>query len=66
MAQERVLGHPVGHRGAEGGQVVDPLSGEASFPEQILVDVGDSERVWVDPRRPGEDPLEARALVLGR
>ena len=43
MAKERVLGHPVRHRGAEGVEVVDPLAGVTSLPEQVLVDVGDGE-----------------------
>ena len=41
VAQERVLGHAVCHRGAECVEVVDPLAGEAPLPEQVLVDVRD-------------------------
>ena len=66
VAQEGVLGDPVGHRRRERVEVVDALPGEAPLAEQVLVDVGDGGRVRVDPGRPGEDPLERRSLVLRR
>ena len=65
VAQERVVGHPVRHRGGEGVQVVDPLAGEAPFLEQVLVDVRHRRCVRIDAGRPGEGPLEERCLALG-
>ena len=66
VAQQRVLRHAIFHGGLERVEVVDPLAGEASFLEQVLVHVGDCRGIRVDPRRTGEDPLEDRSTLLGR
>ena len=66
VAQEGVLGNPPFERGLEGVHVVDPLPAVGAFPEEILVHVGDGERVGVDPASAREDALEERALATGR
>ncbi len=66
MAQQRVLGHTVLHGRVECIDVVDPLAREAPLLEEVLVDVGDGGRVWIDPGGPGEDPLEDRSALFGR
>ena len=70
VAEQRVLGHPVGQRRLEGVDVVDPLAGEAALAEQVLVDVGDRGRVRVDAgrrrrRSAGRSSLRARPGSVG-
>ena len=64
VAQERVLGHPVRHRGPEGVDVVDPLAREAPLAEQVLVHVRDSGRVGVDAGRARVASLVDRGILL--
>ena len=66
VAQERVLGDPSRERGLEGVHVVDALAGVGALAEEILVHVGDGERVGIDAARAREDALEERALAAGR
>ena len=51
VAEERRVRRAVGERGLEGVDVVDAFSGVGSFPEQILIDVGDGRGVGVDSAR---------------
>ena len=66
VAQQGVLRHSVSHGRLERIEVVDPLTGEASLLEQVLIDIGDRRRVRIDPGRTGEDPLEDRPTLFGR
>ena len=65
VTQERVLGNPPFERGLEDVDVVDALAGVGTFPEEILVHVGNGEGVRVDAARAGEDALEQRSLATG-
>ena len=62
MAEQGGVGDAPGQRGLEGIDVVDPLAGVGSLTEEVLVDVGDRQRIGVDAAEAGEDALEHRAL----
>ena len=66
VAQQRVLGDPLGQSLLESVEVVDALAGVRSLREQVLVDIGHRGRVGVDAGRPGRDALERRRVPLGR
>ncbi len=66
VAEDGVLRDPSGQGGGEGIDVVDALAGEGALPEQVLVDVGDGERVGVQPLQGGVDPLEEGRVLLAR
>ena len=64
VAQERVLRHAAGQGRGERVHVIDPFAGIRAFAEEILVHVGDRGGIWIDPGRPGEDPLEERQVAI--
>ena len=66
MAEDRVLRDPVPQRRREGIDLVDALAGERPLSEQVLVDVGDGERVGIQALPGGVDRLEERGVLLGR
>ena len=57
MAQKGVLRHFSRQRRLKGIDVVDAFSGVRAFLKQILVDIGNRRRIWVDATRAGEDSL---------
>jgi hypothetical protein len=52
VAQQRVLGHPVGQRRLEGVHVIDPLPDVTAFVEQVLIHIRHGRRVRVDSNVP--------------
>ena len=64
VTEQGVLGDPAGERRFEHVDVVDALAGVRAFPEQILIHVGDGERVRVQAAGAREHPLEERAFWL--
>ena len=58
MTEEGVLGDPAMQGGLEGVDLVDALARVGTLTEQVLVDVADRCRVWVDAGRREEHPLE--------
>ena len=63
---KRVLRDASLERGCEGVHVVAALSAVGAFPEEILVDVGDGERVGIHPASTRVDALEERSLATRR
>ena len=45
--------------------VVNSLSNERPFPEEILIDIGDDARIRIHPRIASKQPREPRALRAG-
>ena len=66
VAQQRVVRNPAVHRGFENVDVVDSLSAERSFAEQILVHIGNRKRVRIDTAGAGENALEDRTVAPRR
>ena len=66
VAEERVLRNAPRERRLEDVDVVDALAGVGALAEEILVDVGDGERVRIHARRAREDALEERSLAAHR
>ncbi len=66
MTQKCVVGNAGTQRGLENIDVVDSLPAVRTFAEQILVHVGNRERVRVDATRAGEDALKDRPLATRR
>ena len=66
VTQQRVFGNAPGQRRLEGIDVVDALAGKRPFAEEILIDVGDREDIWIGAAAGREDALEDRAVIIDR
>ncbi len=61
MGEKRVFRDGAFERRYEGIDVIESLTGEDAFAEEVLVRVGDGCRVWVNPGMPGIEPRKQRA-----
>ena len=61
MGEKRVFRNGAFERRREGIDVVESLTGEDAFAEEVLVGVGDGRRVGIDPGMPGIQPRKQRA-----
>src|SRR5580698_3078751 len=66
VAEEGRVRRTIRERSLESVDVVDAFSGIGSFPEQILINVGDRRGVRIDAAHAREDPLKERAFPTGR
>ena len=66
VTQKRVVGNAPSQCRLEDVDIVDSLAAVRAFAEQILIHVGDRERVRVDAARAREHALENRSLAPGR
>ena len=58
VAEEGRVWRTIRERSLESVDVVDAFSGIRSFPEQVLINVGNCRGVWIDAAHAGEDLLE--------
>src|SRR6185295_1642618 len=58
MAQHRVGRHVARKGGLKSIDIVDAFAGVRAFLEQILVDIRNRRRIWIDTARAGEDFLK--------
>ena len=63
VAEEGGVRRTIRERSLESVDVVDAFSGIGSFPEQILIDVGDCRGVRIDAAHAREDSLKQRAFA---
>ena len=66
VTQQRVVGNAARQRGLEHVHIVNPFAAVGAFIEQVLVNVGNGERVRVDAGGAREDALEDRSVAAGR
>ena len=66
VTQQRVVGNAARQRGLEHVDIVNPFAAVRAFIEQVLVNVGNGERVRVDAGGAREDALENRSVAAGR
>jgi hypothetical protein len=66
VAQDRVLGNTPMEGGFKHVHIVDTFSAIGSFSEEILIHVGNHERVRIHPTWPGEDALKKRTCTARR
>src|SRR5580704_19213793 len=62
VRQKRVLGELVLGRSLERVDIIDALPREAPLGEEILIDVGDGGRIWIDARATRGDRRKERAI----
>ncbi len=70
VAQERVFGDAPAHALLKGVHIVDTLADENPLAKQVLIDIGDGQRIQVDPGAPRINsrkprPFGARGVDLG-
>ena len=63
MAEHGVFRHAPRQRRLERVNVIDALSGERAFAEQVLIDIRTRRRIGLDPTGAGKHPLVDRAFV---
>ena len=63
VAEDRVFGNLAFQRRFEDVDFVDPLAAIGAFFEQILIDVGNRERIGIQPVGAGKHALEQRSFA---
>jgi len=65
VAQQPLFWKPPGQHPTEGAHVIDTLAMVGAFTGQILIDIGNSLGVWVNPTASAKSRLKGEPLVLG-
>ena len=66
VAENRVFRNLAFERGLEDVDVVDSLAAIGAFLEQVLIDVGNRERIGIEPVGAGKDALKQRTFAADR